>query len=131
MARYEHLPIYKKAMDLTIYFEKVVRNFSRYHKYTLGSELREKSRDIVGLIIKANSTVERLPVLLDLREKLEALNVLLRISKEVRAFNSFNSYVYVSNLVVELSRQNEGWIKGQKKGIDGGGQNSRPVEAGK
>ena len=80
-------------MDLTIYFEKIVRNFSRYHKYTLGSELREKSREIVGLIIKANSTAERLPLLLDLREKLEGLNVLLRISKEVRAFNSFNSYV--------------------------------------
>ncbi len=39
MARYEHLPIYKKAMDLTVYLEKIVRNFSRYHKYTLGAEL--------------------------------------------------------------------------------------------
>ncbi len=48
-------------MDLTIYFEKIIRNFTRYHKYTLGSELREKSREIVGLIIKANSTVEKLP----------------------------------------------------------------------
>jgi hypothetical protein len=47
--------------ELTIYFEKIVRNFTRYHKYTLGSELREKSREIVGLIIKANSTVEKLP----------------------------------------------------------------------
>ncbi len=46
-------------MHLTIYFEKIVRNFTRYHKYTLGSELREKSREIVGLIIKANSTVEK------------------------------------------------------------------------
>ena len=46
MARYEHLPIYKKAMDLTVYLEKIVRNFSRYHKYTLGSELRAKSREI-------------------------------------------------------------------------------------
>ena len=71
MARYEHLPIYQKAMDLTIYFEKIVGNFSRYHKYTLGTELREKSRDIVELIIKANSTVERLPLLLELRGKLE------------------------------------------------------------
>jgi hypothetical protein len=35
MARYEHLPIYKKAMDLTIYFEKVVRNFHQYQKYAL------------------------------------------------------------------------------------------------
>jgi hypothetical protein len=51
MARCEHLPIYKKAMDLTVYLEKIVRNFSRYHKYTLGSELRAKSREIVGVII--------------------------------------------------------------------------------
>ena len=46
-------------MDLTIYFEKIVRNFTRYHKYTLGSELREKSREIVGLIIKADPSISR------------------------------------------------------------------------
>jgi hypothetical protein len=34
MARYEHRPIYKKAMDLTKYFEKIVRNFSHHHKYS-------------------------------------------------------------------------------------------------
>ena len=107
MARYEHLPIYKKAMDLTIYFEKIVRNFSRYHKYTLGSELRQKSRAIVELVIKANSTEERLLLLIELREKLDGLKVLLRICKEVKAFNSFNSFVYGSNLVIDISRQNE------------------------
>ena len=47
-------------MDLTIYFEKIVRSFSRYHKYTLGSELRDKSREIVGLIIRANWAAEKL-----------------------------------------------------------------------
>ena len=36
MARYEHLPIYKAALDLTVHFEKLVAGFSRYHKYTLG-----------------------------------------------------------------------------------------------
>jgi hypothetical protein len=35
MARYEHLPIYKTAMDLAVYLEQIVRNFSRHHKYTL------------------------------------------------------------------------------------------------
>ncbi len=48
MARYEHLPIYKKATDLTIYLEKVVRNFSRYHKYILGSDLRCGFRSMVN-----------------------------------------------------------------------------------
>ena len=55
MARYEHLPIYKTAMDLTVYLDQVVRNFSRYHKYTLGSDLRQQSRELVTVIIRANS----------------------------------------------------------------------------
>ena len=119
MARYEHLPIYKKALDLTIYFEEIVRHFSRYHKYTLGTELREKSREIVGLIIKANSTVERLALLLELRERIEGLKVLVRICKEVKAFHNFNSFEYAITMLVDLSRQNEGWMRGQKKMIMG------------
>lgn len=50
MAQYEHLPIYKKAYDLTLYFEKIVRNFSRYDKYTIGADLRQLSRDVLRLI---------------------------------------------------------------------------------
>jgi hypothetical protein len=65
-------------MDLTVYLE-IVRNFSRYNKYTLGSKLRA-SREIVGVIGAANSRVEKLPLLLELREKLEGLQVVLRIA---------------------------------------------------
>jgi hypothetical protein len=41
MARTEHLPIYKASYDLCLYLEQVVRGFSRYHKYTLGTDLRD------------------------------------------------------------------------------------------
>jgi len=37
VARYEHLPIYKASLDVTLHFEPVVAGFSRYHKYTLGA----------------------------------------------------------------------------------------------
>ena len=59
MARYEHLPIYKQALDVAVHFEKVVAGFSRYHKYTLGTELRNKSREAVVLVIKANTNGSR------------------------------------------------------------------------
>jgi hypothetical protein len=129
MARYEHLPIYKTAMDLAVYLEQVVRNFSRYHKYTLGSDLRQQSRELVTVIIRANSRREKLPVLYELRERLEALLVLLRIGKEVQAFQKFTAYGRAAELVVALSRQNEGWIKSQSRsavGAEGSGLNPRP-----
>ncbi len=120
MARYEHLPIYKAAMDLVVYLEQVVRNFSRYRKYQLGSDLRQQSRELVTLIIRANSRTDKLPMLYELRERLEGLQVLLRIGKEVRAFQRFESYAHAAELVVALGRQNEGWIKSQSSQPKGG-----------
>ena len=118
MAYYEHLPIYRKAMETAVYFENTVRHFSRYHKYTLGSELREVSRDVVKHIIKANSTRRKLPVLYKLRERLEELKVLIRIAKEAGAFKSFKSFQHAIEGAVSLSKQNEGWIKSQSSSVE-------------
>ncbi len=69
MAKYEHLPIFKKAYDLTLYFEKIVRNFSRYHKYSVGAEIRELSREVLRLIRRANNAQDKVPLLLQNRER--------------------------------------------------------------
>jgi len=63
MARSEHLPIYRAAFDLAVHSEKIVHNFSRDHKYTLGSELRNGSRGILERIIEANQSRDRGPLL--------------------------------------------------------------------
>lgn len=94
MARYEHLPIYKQARDVVVHFEKVVAGFSRYHKYTLGTELRTKSREIVVLIVKANAAQDKRPQLVRLREALDELLILMRIAKEARAFKRFQSFQF-------------------------------------
>ena len=91
--------------------------------------MRQQSRELVTVIIRANSRREKLPVLSELRERLEGLQVLLRIGKEVQAFQKFTAYGRAAELVVALSRQNEGWIKSQSKsatGVSGGGQHFRP-----
>jgi hypothetical protein len=59
VARYEHLPIYRDALELAVHFEKIVASFSRYHKYTLGSELRNASR---AEICSCNFCIHYIPV---------------------------------------------------------------------
>ena len=115
MARYEHLPIYKKAFDLTVHFEKVVAGFSRYHKYTLGTELRNRNREIVLTIIMANSSLDKTPHLMKLRNDLEELLLLIRLCKETKAFKSFKAFQFVAEEVTSVSRQNEGWLRACNK----------------
>ena len=92
MAQTEHVPSYKSAYDMCLYFEQVVRNFSRYHKYSLGADLRDGAREALKLVVRANSLRDKAPILLDLREELEELKVLLRLCHDVKAFPNFNSF---------------------------------------
>jgi len=115
MAQYEHLPIYKKAMDLAIYMEKVVKGFSRYHKYSIGADLRNLSREVVRFIIAVNSREDKLQSLTELRDMIEQLKVTIRICKEVKAFRSFNSFQQAAEWVVDLGKQSEGWLKSFKQ----------------
>jgi len=114
MARHEHLPIYKAALDLTVHFEKLVAGFSRYHKYTLGTELRQGSRAVLQQVLRANNAsdkVERSAELLVLRDRIEALLLAMRVAKEVKAFKSFAGYLHAVEQVGSVARQNEGWFK--------------------
>jgi hypothetical protein len=118
MAQSEHLPIYKRSYDLCLYLERVVRGFSRYHKYTLGADLRDGARQALKLVVRANARREKTTVLLELREVLEELKVLLRLGQEVKAFGNFNAFAQAMTQVVDIAKQNEGWLKsqGQRQG---------------
>ena len=59
MARHEHLPIYMAALDMTVHFVKLVADFSLHHKYTLGTELREGSLDVLQQVLRANNCCRR------------------------------------------------------------------------
>ena len=127
MARYEHLPIYKAALDAAVHFENVVAGFSRYHKYTLGTELRNASRLVVEQVIRANSARARLPELIRLLDGLERVLVLMRLAKEVKAFKSFQAYQHAAELVVTIRETPNKYQPiflcypvGMRSGTDGG-----------
>jgi hypothetical protein len=129
VAQTEHLPIYKAAYDLCLYFEQIVRNFSRYHKYSIGQELRDGSRRVLKLIVRANARADKTSALLEIREELEALKVVLRLCHDAKGFANFNSFEHAIRLVTDIARQNEGWLKSQRqgRGPTGAGQNRRAI----
>jgi len=108
MARYEHLPIYRQAFAVALHFEQVVAGFSRYHKYMLGTELRQASRTVVSAVAAANSAGDKAPHLLALRAQLDELLLLMRLAKEAKAFRSFAAYTHAVEQVTSGCRQNEG-----------------------
>lgn len=116
MARYEHLPIYREAYDLTVHVEQVVRNFSRYHKYTLGTDLRNRMRAVLEQIVEANNAEDRGELLRELRRQLEHLKVLSRLCHDSQAFGGgTKSYLHLAERLTGLARQNEGWLKSTEK----------------
>jgi hypothetical protein len=118
MAHYEHLPIYKKALETAVYIDATVRNFSRYNKYGVGSELRELSRRILQLVIRANNQRDKRAVLAALVEACELLKTLIVFAKEVKAFNGFESFRHAAGLVVVLCKQSQGWLQSSLKGLN-------------
>lgn len=96
---------------MAVHFEKVAAGFSRYHKYTLGTELRNQSREVVTIIARANSAQNKAAKLLELREKLDELLISIRLAKEVQAFKSFKAYQFTVEQVASVCRQNEGWLR--------------------
>jgi hypothetical protein len=71
--------------------------------------LRDTGRRVLKLVVRANARYDKAPVLLELREELEELKVLLRLGQDVKAFPRFSSFEHAIGLVVEIAKQNEGW----------------------
>ncbi len=117
MARYHNLPLFKATMQLQVYLENTVKGFSRYHKYTIGTRLRETCWELLNLIIKANNALsqERYPLLVEVRDKAEELNLALILAKELQAFASYQSYEFAARLGHDIVKQCEGWRKSSKR----------------
>jgi hypothetical protein len=107
MARYEHLPIYKSAMDLALEMEKTVRNMSRYDKYGIGTELRKRSLAILSFVVRANSSDNKREVLEEIRITIEELKQLLLITNKIKARIPVYSWKLQKSIQLELFKTEE------------------------
>jgi hypothetical protein len=112
MAHYRHLPIWKAAMDLAVHLEHAVRRFPRYHKYTLGTELRQTAQRLCRLVARANNAQVddgRFAALDQLVLGVEEMKTLLTLAQEMHAFANFNEFAGATDLTVVLGKQSGGW----------------------
>jgi hypothetical protein len=110
---YENLPIFKKALEINLYIEEAVRGFSRYHKYGIGSELREKAREFIYAITSVYYANNKRESLIRLRDVSEELKVVIYLAKEFKALRDFRQFEILSKLARELARQSQGWLGSQ------------------
>ena len=101
-------------MDLTLEMEKTIRNMSQYDKYGIGTEIRNRSLDILSFVIRANSSDNKREVLEEFRTTIEELKQLLFLGKETKALPSFQIFKKLVEQA-ETVEQNEGWLKSQKE----------------
>ncbi len=113
MSAYEKLPVYKSASDLAEYIDGVVCHFAKRHKYTVGAKLLSAALDALLLIAAAVKKEDRSDCLKQAIEKLEEMKILLRFSKNRKAFNSFHSFEVSTKKVINVAKQCEGWLKYQ------------------
>jgi hypothetical protein len=122
---FELPPIAKLAERLLLEVELVVRGFPRYHKYTLGSDLRVQARAVVRLTHRAwRDRARQTEWTGRLAFAIDDLKLSLQIGKQLQAFKSFGQFEAIARLAAELGRQCGGWLKQQHSK----GQNARTAE---
>ena len=112
---YENLPIFKKAVELNVYVEKAVQNFSRYNKYAIGTELRAKSREVLYAIYKNYFSKDKITSLHYLRDSIEELKITIYLANELKVFRDFKQVELLSQMARELAKQAQGWLNSQNR----------------
>lgn len=108
--------IVQLAERVLVDIEEAVRGFPRYHKYAMGSELREDARTVARAAHRAWRERERKGDRIhNLVVAVDNLKLSMQIAQRVRAFKSFAQFEAVARVLSDLGRQCGGWQKQHPK----------------
>lgn len=105
-------PIVKMAKRLTVDLETAVRRFARYHKYTIGTDLRQQAMSVTRCAYRAwRFRSAQLRCVQDLSAAIDELKLTVQLGKELHAFASFGQFEVIARQISDLGRQCGGWLK--------------------
>jgi hypothetical protein len=112
MALHKDLPIYKAAYDLLNQAVDITKHFPRDFKRLMGDKVREECIEIIVLVFKANVAANKIPHIDLLLERVQVIELLLRLSRDKR-FISTRQYADVIEITDSIGKQAQGWKKQQ------------------
>jgi hypothetical protein len=59
MAQYDELPVSQATYDLLLEIFRFTKDFSKEYKYTVGESLKKETIELITLIYRANSRVDK------------------------------------------------------------------------
>jgi len=105
-------PVYRDIKRLLVQVEEAVRRFPRYHKYTLGTDLRGQAMKLLRLVHKAlRDKVHQLKHVQSLLWALDDFRLTLQLAKELAVFKSFAQFEALALLTGNIGKQCGGWYK--------------------
>jgi hypothetical protein len=108
MALHHELPIYRDTYQLFSKVLDVTTNFPRDFKRLIGEKLRTECVEVMVLIFRANVAMHKEPHILELQERLQVVELLLRVSNDKR-WISATQYSSVVELTQKIGAQSTGW----------------------
>lgn len=113
-------PIWRDANRLLLATEQAVRGFPRYHKYTLGADLRRQAMDVCRRVHRAfgasENQVDQVGALI---AAVDDLKLSVQLGKELSAFRNFQEFQTIVELAVSVGRQGGGWRKRLRRQVSG------------
>jgi uncharacterized protein YpuA (DUF1002 family) len=83
MTIYFNLPVYKVSYDLVLETFKVIKDFNREYKYTLGENIKKEVIEMITDIYRANSNYSKKPYIEKAREKIETIRIFFRLARDL------------------------------------------------
>lgn len=110
MAIHTNLPIYKVTYDLFSLVTRITRNMPRDVRVSVGGKIRDECVELLVLIYRANSALEKVPHLGALLERLQVVELLLRLARDMRLIST-RQYGQAIELTSSVGKQASGWRK--------------------
>lgn len=108
MARYDHLPVYRLCYDLNLEVQKIVGEFPREYKYTLGEKIRTTLLHILLYCVRANRLTHKKSEILQMIVEMEFIKICLRMSTDLGIIPD-KKYLQLLRKNEEILKQLEGW----------------------